>query len=121
MVFRDYRTSLKKTKDPLTPRDDVVKFDVRTNTNDLENNLKPQGCPSDLKVKVKEVVTDYWDMFCEDRFYQHNPGFAFQIDTGNHTPIFCKPLRYVPYESEFMQKLVTRLDENGVVEEDDGI
>ena len=58
-VFRDYGRSLKQSKDPLPHRNDVIKFNVRTNAKDLENNLKLQGCPSDLQEKVKEVVTEY--------------------------------------------------------------
>ena len=56
-VFIDYGISLKQAKDRLPPRDDVVKFDVRTNTKELENNIKLQGCPSDVQYKVKEVFT----------------------------------------------------------------
>ena len=64
--------------------------------------MKLQGCPNDLQSKVKEVVTDYWGDFCEDGFRRPIRGFSFQIDTGNHTPIYCKPPRYGPNESEIM-------------------
>ena len=46
-------------------------------------------------------------------------GFAFQIDTVNQSPICKKTPRYGPCESEGMRNLVGRMDENGVVEEDD--
>ena len=46
--------------------------------------------------------------------------FSFHIDTGNHPPICCKPPRYVPRESEFMQEIVESLDANGMAEEDNG-
>ena len=52
-VFRDYGRHLKKAKEPLPTRYDVMEFYVQTNTNELDNNLKLQGCPSDLKYKVK--------------------------------------------------------------------
>ena len=52
-VFRDYGRSLKQAKDPLTHRDDVMEFDVRNNTKELEKNLKLKGCPSYLQDKVK--------------------------------------------------------------------
>ena len=98
----------------------MIKFDVRTNATELEKNLKLQGCPSDLQDKAKEVVTEYWDFFCEDGFLQPIRGFLVQIDTGKHPPICCKPPRYGPRESEVMQNLVERLDENGAVEEEAG-
>ena len=65
-VFRDFGRSLKQAKDPLQPRDDVMEFNVQTNTKELENNLKLQGWPNDLQDKVKEVAIEYWDVFCEN-------------------------------------------------------
>ena len=67
-VFIDYGRYLKQGNYPLPPRDDVVKFYVRTNTKELEKNLKLQVLPSDLQYKVKELVTDYWGVFYEDGF-----------------------------------------------------
>ena len=96
-----------------------MEFNVITNTKELEKNLKIQGCPSDLQEKVKEVVTEYWYVFCEYLLRQPIWGFSFQIDTGSHSPIYCKPPRCGPHEFKFMQKLVESLDENGVVEEGD--
>ena len=52
-VLRDYGRSIKQEKGPLPPRDDVVEFNVHTNTKELENNLKIQGYPSVLQDKVK--------------------------------------------------------------------
>ena len=63
-VFRDYGISSKHEKEPLPPRDDVVEFDMNNDEHSLENNLKLQGCSSAFQYKVKEVVTDYWDLFC---------------------------------------------------------
>ena len=57
-------------------------------------------------------------MFCDDGFHRPIWGFTFHIDTGRHSLIFCKTPSYGPYESEVMQKMVERLDENSVVEED---
>ena len=79
-----------------------MEFDVRTNTNESEKNIKLQGCPNDLQDKVKEVVTEYWDVFCEDGLRQPIWGFSFHIYTGNHPPICCKPPRYGPHELEVM-------------------
>ena len=83
----------------------------------MDNNLKLQGLPSDLQDKVKDVVTEYWDVFCEDGFRRPIWGFSFQIDTGSHSPIFCKPSRYGPHDYEVMLKFVESLDGNGVLEE----
>ena len=115
--FRDYRISLNQAKDPLPSRDNVMEFVVKTNTKELDNNLKLQGCPSDLQDKFKDVVPEYWGVFCEYVFCRPIQGFLFQIDTGDHPPICCKPPRYGPPESVVMRNLAERLDETGVVEE----
>ena len=65
------------------------------------------------------MVTEYYDVFCEDGFRRTVREFYLQIDIGNHPPIYCKPPRYGTHGSEVMQKLVERLDRNCVVEEDD--
>ena len=62
-------------------------FYVRTNKKELEKNLKLQGCPSHLQEKFKEMVPEYWYVFCEDGFRRPIQVFAFQIDTGNHPHI----------------------------------
>ena len=108
-VFRDYGRYLKQAKEPISPRNDVVEFDVRTNTKELKKDLKLKGCTSDLQDKYKEVVTYYWDVFFEDGFRRTIRGFSFQIDTCNHPNICCKPPRYGPHEYEVMQNIVERL------------
>ena len=95
-LFRDYMRYLKQEKDPLPPGDDVMEFDMQKNTRELDKNLKPRIFPSDLQDMVNAVLTEYWDMLCEDVFHQNIQGFLFHINTVNHRPIFCKPPRYVP-------------------------
>ena len=63
MGVQRLQKALKTSKGTLPPRNDVAKFDVKTNTKELENNLKLQGCPSNLQDKFKEVVTYYMYMF----------------------------------------------------------
>ena len=66
------------------------------------------------------MVTEYWDMSCDYEFWRPIQRFSFHIDTGNHPPIYCKPPRYGPHESEVMQKLAESLDKNYAAEEDEG-
>ena len=63
------------------------------------------------------MVTDSWGVFFEDVFHRPIRGFSFQIDTGNHPPICCKPPKYGPRESKVLRNMVESLEENGVVEE----
>ena len=57
--LREYWRYLKKYKDPLPPRNNVVEFDVWNNSKELEKNLKLQVSHSDLQEKVKEAVKEY--------------------------------------------------------------
>ena len=57
------------------------------NTKELDKNIKLKGCPSDLQDKVGDLVTKYWDVFCEDRFRQPIREISLQIDTGINSPI----------------------------------
>ena len=68
-MFRDYGISLKQEINPLPPRYNVAEFDVSTNTKELDSNMKLQGHPNYFQDKVKEVVTCYWYVFCEDGFF----------------------------------------------------
>ena len=70
----------------LQPRDCMVEFYVRTNKKDLENDIRLQGCPSNLLDKVKGVVTDYWGVLCEYVFCWPIQEFSFQIGTCDHPP-----------------------------------
>ena len=67
----------------------MAEFYVRTIPlyEELEKNLKLKGFPSDLQENIKEEVTDYWDVFCEDGFRRPIQGFSLQIETCNHPPI----------------------------------
>ena len=53
----------------------MMEFDVRTNTMELEKNLKLQGFLNDLQENLKVVVTEYWDMFYEDGIRRPIRGF----------------------------------------------
>ena len=52
------------------------------------------------------MVTEYWDMFCEDGFCRPIRGFSFQTDKGSNSPIFYKTPRYGAHEYEVIQKMV---------------
>ena len=86
----------------------------------MDYNLKLQVLTSELNYNVKEVATDYCNVFCEDESRLPIRGFSFHIDKGKNSPICCKPPRYVLYESEVILKVVVWVIENFVVVEDGG-
>ena len=56
-MFRSYGRSVNKSKDPLSPKNDVVDLDVRTDTNNLDKNLKLRVYSSVLQDTVKYSLT----------------------------------------------------------------
>ena len=119
-MFKEYGCAAKQKVDELPPRDDVVEFELQTDSAELEGNLRLNGCPPELQPKIKEVITEYWDVFCERGLRRPIRGFSFQIDTGDAEPVCCKHHRYGPHESKVIDKLVDKLQDNGLIEDDDG-
>ncbi len=119
-IFGEHGKAVRQEKQRLPDRNDVVEFNVTTNSAELERNLKLNGCPSELQPEVTKVVKEYWDVFSEGGLSKPIRGFTFQIDTGSVEPVCCKPPRYGHHESEVMRKLAQQLRDHNVVEEDHG-
>ena len=64
-MFKEYRCTAKQSIDELPPRDDIIEFEFHTDLVELEGNLRLSGCPPELQPKIKEVITEYWDVFRE--------------------------------------------------------
>ena len=93
-----------------------MKFDVWTNTMELENCFRTTGFPQWLIGQDKRVGNIVLGCVLWEWIPPAYPGILLQIDTGNYTPIWSKLTRYGPYYYDVMRKLVERLDNNGVVE-----
>ena len=66
------------------------------------------------------MVKAYWDVFAEGGIRKPIHGFSFQVDTGSSKPVCCKPPRYGKHEAGVMRRLVAKLEDNDVIEDDDG-
>ena len=119
-MFKEYGCAVKQSVGELPPRNDVVEFEFQTDSMELERNLKLIGCPTELQPQIREVVMEYWDVFCEQGLRRPIHGFSFQIDTGDAKLVCCKHHWYGPHELKVIDKLVDKLQENGLIEDDDG-
>ena len=121
-IFEEHGKSLRQTADELPPRVDVIEFDLSNpgDMEELERNLSLEGCPVQLHDDIKQTIKDYWDVFCEQGLRRHIRGFTFSIDTGDTPPVCCRQPRYGPHEAKIMRKLCDALDDNGLIEDDDG-
>jgi len=119
-MFQDGGKALKRTVKELLPRDDVVLFDAKKNTAELEKNLCLDGCPEELKPEVISLVKEYWDVFCKEGLKNPIRGFSFQIDMGDSPPVCCKTPRYGPHKALTINKLIKQLEAQGLIEDDEG-
>ena len=120
LIFQDFGKSLRRQVEPLGPRDDIIVFDVDFHQEELNQNIRWERCPEEHRGAIEEVIREFWDVFASEGLRRNIRGFQCRVDTGATKPICCKPPRYGPHEAHIMIKLVTRLEDNGMVEDDDG-
>lgn len=122
LLFGDYGKSLAIDKHEVPPRADgsVIKFDEEKHGSELSRNLQWRNCPKEHQASVKNLILRYWDVFAEEGIRYHIRGFEFHIDTGACKPVCCKAREYGAHESRVITKLVEKLEDNGLCEDDDG-
>ncbi len=91
VLYKEFGSSLRKQVKELDPRDDIIEFNIEVHTTELKKNLKWHECPEEHKPAIKEIITDFWDVFCEEGMQRNIRSFTFCLDTGDVKPIQCKP------------------------------
>ena len=69
---------------------------------------------------MEKLIKQFWDVFAEEGVRNHIRGALFHVDTGEIKPVCCKSPRYGPHETRVIDDLVSKLEKNGLVEDDDG-
>ncbi len=87
---------------------------------EFDKNIKWGNCPVEEKDRITSLIKQHWDCFVEEGLKKHIRGFSCRVDTGTIEPVCCKPPRYGPHETEVMTKLCQQLQDNGLIEDDDG-
>ena len=105
---------------PLLYRYNVVEFYVWTNAKYLEKNINSRDIPVTHRTRSKKWSHTTGICFFEDGSCRLIREFSFQIDTGNHPSICCKPPSYGRYEYEVILNLVGWMDETFVVKDNNG-
>lgn len=103
----------------LPPRDDVINFQQKDQL-ELDKNIRWHECPDQFRQDIVSIIKSHWEVFCEEGLRRNIRGYSCRIDTGDIVPVCCKPPRYGPHESVIMNKLVSQLQHNGLVEDGDG-
>ena len=120
VLYQDYGKPLWVKKAELPPRNDLIKYIPTKHDLELKRNLQWDDCPEQHKIAIETLVKEYWDVFAEEGVRKHIRGALFHVDTGEVKPVCCKPPRYGPHESRVIDELVSKLEKNGLVEDDDG-
>lgn len=120
VLFKDYGKPLWASKAKLPPRDDIIEFDPTKHEAEFAKNIRWTDCPEQLRPRVEQIVKDFWDTFAEEGVKNFIRGALFHVDTGEVAPINIKPPRYGPHESRIINDLVEKLENNGIIEDDDG-
>jgi hypothetical protein len=107
-------------KKSLPPRTDVIEFDPARHQAEFDKNIKWHSCPLEHRVRITDIIKRHWDVFAEEGLKNNIRGFVCRIETGDIAPVCCKPPRYGPHESETMIKLCHHLQDNNLIEDDDG-
>ena len=91
-------------------RTDVITFDPREHTAELEKDLKfDKDISPRLKEAVTTVVKNYWDCFITAGAKRTILGYEFGIDTSGAKPVCCRKPSYGPYESKVILQQVHQL------------
>jgi hypothetical protein len=121
-LYENTGKTVLKHKKPLLPRDDIIRFDPERHQPCFDKIIQWRDCPQQHWPVIKAIIKEYyWDMFDLEGTLRPIRGYFFNIDTGAHKPVCCKPPWYRPHESVVMRKLLdVVLETQGVIEDDTG-
>ena len=120
VLYRDYGKSLWTNKSSLPSRKDIIKYDKHSHEEEFNSNIQWADCPDKVRPRIENIIKEFWDVFAEEGVRNHIRGAQFHVDTGEVPPICVKPPRYGPHESRIINDLITKLEKNGIIEDDDG-
>jgi hypothetical protein len=119
-MFVNAGKTVLKSKKILEPRDDIIVFSPERHQHVFEKLIQWRDCPVEHRPVIEAIINDFWDVFDPSGALRPIRRYLFNIDTGNHPPVCCKPPRYGPHESKVMNKLLDTLESKGVIEDDYG-
>ena len=119
-IFEEYGEVLYKEKGELPPRDDVIDFDPDVHQQEFDDCVQWESCPDEYRPLITKIIQDNWDAFTQEGMKKPIRGFQFNIDTGQVKPVCCKPPRHGKHESRIILMLVEKLENNNLIEDDDG-
>ena len=120
ILYKEYGKPLWVTKTDLPDRDDIILFDPVRHQGEFERNIQWRSCPQEHKQVIEDMIKKYWDVFAKEGGRKNIRGAQFHVDTGTTSPVCVKPPRYGPHEARVINKLIEKLEENGLIEDDDG-
>ena len=118
-LHRHHEHSVLHSKKSLPPRDNIISFDPESHQEQFDA-IDLFNCPADHRPELTRILKANWDVFATEGLRNPILGYEATIDTGTVQPLACKVPTYGPYESQVILDIVKGLEENGVIEDDDG-
>jgi hypothetical protein len=120
VIHGNHGRSIRQAVEPLPPRTDVIVFDKNVHQAELDKNITWGNCPTAYKEQILTIIKEHWDCFAQEGLKKHIRGFTCRIDTGAIEPVCCRAPRYGPHEAKVMTQLCQQLQDNNLIEDDDG-
>ena len=120
ILYKNFGKPLWTNKSTLPERKDIIKYDPDKHKEEFLRNIQWQDCPTSYRDKFERIIHQFWDVFAEEGVRKPIRGAYFHVDTGQIAPICTRPPRYGPHETRVINDLVEKLEQNDIIEDDDG-
>ena len=90
-IFENAGKTVVKNKKTLPPRDDIIVFSRERHQRCFDNLIQWRDCPLEHRPVIEAMIHEFWDVYDPAGALRTIRGYAFNIDTGAHKPVCCKP------------------------------
>jgi hypothetical protein len=90
-LYENAGKTVLKHKKPLPPREDIIMFDPKRHQPCFNKIIQWRDCPQQHRPVIEAIIKEYWDVFDPEGTLRPIRGYIFNIDTGAHKTVCCKP------------------------------
>ena len=98
-------------------RQDLISYNSVNHEKILDSLHIGPTITANLRSKIVNLVTHYWDVFAPEGICRPILGYQFKIDTGTNKGVCCRPPSYGHYESKIIMDHIKVLFDNNWIRE----